>query len=234
MGTWGYVQKFGRLPDMDAADTNEDIWDGEGAYVFPSAATAMKISSSSTADVTTGAMTVRVVGLNANWEEITQDVTLNGQTGVTIPTALIRVYRAYILTVGTGEINAGDIWIGTGDITTGVPAVKYAGIKALRGQTLMAIYTIPAGPVKSATILSWYATCGAGQAAYASVALQTREYGYGWRTRRTCGIGEGGWMDDHMRFGIDVSTKCDIRIRVLTNGVNNSVISGGFDLELKD
>ena len=235
---WGTVQKFGRLPDIDAAQTNEDVWDGEGAYTFPAAATAMKISSSSTNDdgapVGTGALTMRVYGLNAAWEEVIQDVTLNGQTGVTIPTSLIRVYRAYVLTAGTGGVNAGDIWIGTGDITTGVPAVKYAGIKTGMGQTLMAIYTVPAGPVTSAKLTRWYATVGAGQAAYATVALQTREYGASWRSRRVCGIGEGGWMSDTLLYGITVQPKCDIRVRVIVNGVNNSAIDAGFDVELND
>jgi hypothetical protein len=235
MGTYGYVQKFGRIPDIDAADANEDVWDGEGAYAFPSSAAAMKISSSDAKDTSdgVGARTVRVIGLDANWNEVSQDVTLNGQTGVSIPTSLIRVYRAYVLTVGSEEDNAGDIWIGTGDITTGVPAVKYAGIKAGMGQTLMAIYTIPAN-AQGATIWRWYATVGAGQSAFATVALQTREYGSGWRTRRVAGVGEGGWMDETMRYGISVSPKCDIRVRVIVNGVNNSAIEGGFDLELTD
>ena len=112
---WGYVNKFGRTPDMDAADSNEDVWDGTGAYPHIAAAAAMTISSSSTDDdgapVGTGALTVRVIGLDTNWLEVSQDVTLNGQTGVALPTSLIRVYRAYVLTVGTGGVNAGDICI---------------------------------------------------------------------------------------------------------------------------
>ncbi len=231
---YGIVQKFGRIPDIDAGGANEDVWDGEGAYSFLSAATALKISSSDAKDTSAGvgARTVRVMGLDSNWQEVSQDITMNGQTGVSIPTSLIRVYRAYILTVGTEEDNAGDIWIGSGTITDGVPANKYAGIKAGMGQTLMAIYTIPDGPPTKAHIKRWYATCGAGQAAYATVALQTREDGFGWRTRRAAGIGEGGWMDESFYDKIEVQPKCDIRIRVLNNGVNNSTVEAGFDLEL--
>jgi len=76
------VQKFGRIPDIDAGGANEDIWDGEGAYGgFLAAATAMTVSSSSAADVLTtgtGAWTVRVFGLNASFVEVVQDVSLNG------------------------------------------------------------------------------------------------------------------------------------------------------------
>ena len=232
---WGYVNKFGRTPDMDAADTNEDVWDGTGAYAFPASAAAMKISSSSTDDdgapVGTGALTVRVIGLDANWLEVSQDVILNGQTGVAIPTSLIRVYRAYILTAGTGEVNAGDIWIGTGTITTGVPAVKYAGILAGLGQTLMAVYTVP-NNFTEAKITRWYASCGAISASFGEVALQIRESGGGWRTRRMGGIAEGGGFDESLVNGITVGPKADIRVRAVTNGLNNTAIQAGFDLEL--
>lgn len=236
MGTYGYVQKFGRIPDIDAGGTNEDVWDGEGAYSFLSSATALKISSSSTDDAAagTGARTVRVIGLDSNWNEVSQDVTLNGQTGVSLSTSLIRVYRAYVLTVGTGGVNAGNIWVGTGDITTGVPANKYAGIMAGMGQTLMAVYTVPADAAGGATIWRWYATVGAVTAAFAVVALQTREYGGSWRTRRVAGIAEGGGLDESLLYGVTVGPKCDIRVRAISNGANNSTIEAGFDLELLD
>lgn len=232
---WGYVNKFGRTPDMDAADSNEDIWDGTGAYTFPSSAAAMKISSSSTDDdgapVGTGALTVRVIGLDANWLEVSQDVTLNGQTGVAIPTSLIRVYRAYVLTAGTGGQNAGDIWIGTGTITDGVPAVKYAGILATLGQTLMAIYTVP-NHLSSAKITRWYGASGAVSASFGEMALQVRESGGAWRTRRMMGVAEGGGFDETLLNGITVGPKADIRIRAVSNGVNNTALQAGFDMEL--
>lgn len=234
------LQKFGRLPEIDSGGTNEDVWDGEGAYVWPSAASTMKISSSSTDDTATGtgAQTVRVYGLNSDWEEIYIDMTMDGQTGVTISTDLLRVHRAYVLTAGTGEVNAGDIWIGTGTITTGVPAVKYAGVSAGMGQTLMAIYTIPVAlpdgtKLNGGQIVRWYATIGAAQNAFATVALQTRENGGAWRTRRANGIGEGGWFSEELSFGVNLGIKADVRLRVLVNGVNNSAISAGFDIALR-
>ena len=236
MSTYGYVQKFGRTPDIDAGDTADDIWDGTGSYAFPAAAAAMKISSSSAADDvgSTGALTVRVVGLDASWNEVVQDVSMDGQTGVTIPTSLIRVYRAYVLTVGTGGVNAGDIWIGTGTITTGVPAVKYAGILATHGQTLMAIYTVPANAT-GATIWNWYGTVSSVASSRATLALQTREFGSGWRTRDSRSVAGGSsGLPWPIYQGVKVLPKCDIRIRALSCGVNNSTIEAGFDLELTD
>ena len=236
------VQKFGQIPDIDAAETNEDVWDGTGAYLWPAVATAMTISSSSADDdgapVGSGALTVRVHGLTTAGAEFTQDVTLNGQAGVSIPISMYRVYRAYVMTAGTGGVNAGDIWVGTGAIGVGVPAVKYAGILTGMGQTLMAIYTIPTSltdntQIDGGVITRWYGTVGAGQAAFATIALQTREPGGAWRTRRLAGIGEGGFFNEQMDFGLSLPSLTDIRIRVTKNGVNNSNISAGFDMALR-
>ena len=159
---------------------------------------------------------------------------MNGQSASATTITAIRVYRAYILTAGTGAVNAGDIWIGSGSLTSGVPANKYAAILTGFGQTLMAIYTIPTQASGGATITRWYATCGGATAARASVALQTREFGIGWRTRRIAEVGLGAGLNEALLPGVSISAKADVRIRVLENGANNSFIAAGFDLELLD
>ena len=236
MGIYGRVQKFGRIPTIGSSDTDEDLWDGEGAYPFLSTAAEMTISSSSADDdaAGTGALTVRWFYLDADWNIQSVDITTNGQTAASTTITCIRIFRGYVLTAGSGGTNAGDLWAGTGALTNGVPAVKHAGIKVGMGQTLMAIFSIPVDAVGGGQITRWYGTCGAGQSAYATIALQTREYGEAWRTRRVSGIGEGGWMTDEITWGVTVGTKADIRIRALTNGVNSSTIEAGFDLELLD
>lgn len=235
------VQKFGRIPDIDAADTNEDVWDGEGAYTFLGTATALKISSSDAKDTSAGVgvKTVTVEGLDTNYKEVSETVSTSGLTGVSIPTSLLRVHRAYGATVGTEGDNAGNIWVGTGTITDGVPANKYAGILASHGQTMMAIYTIPkislnGNSVASAKLVRWYATVSAVTAAFATVGLQTRVESGCWRTRRVMGIGEGAYMSDELSFGLDLDPGTDIRLRVLSCGVNSSTIEGGFDIAISE
>lgn len=232
------MQKFGRIADIDAVDTNEEIWDGQSAYSWPAAAATMTLSCVNGADVVdgTGARTVRIYGLDASYDEVSFDLSPT-LAGTEIPTDLIRVYRAYVLTAGTGGTNAGDIWIGTGTITSGVPANKYAGILAGNGQTLMAIYTMPVtladgtviGP---GTLTRWYASIGAVSAAFATIALMVREFGGAWRVRRVVGVSEGGLFSESPTGGIEIPPKADVMIRVLTNGVNGSDISGGFDIQL--
>jgi len=125
----------------------QTMWEGTAAlYAYLAAASVLKISSSSTADDGggTGALTVRIWGLDANYAAITEDIILTGQTEVNTVNEYLRIYRMRVLTSGTGLTNAGNIWAGTGTVTAGVPAVKYAMMPATDGSTSMCIYTIPA------------------------------------------------------------------------------------------
>ena len=133
----GTVRKFGYNADVDAG--TEDIWIGGGSLNWPSAAAATNIISSSTDDdasPATGANTVTVEGLDANYQLVRETAEMNGQTQVALTTQFLRVFRAWVATAGTGLTNAGNIdvrhtttilaRIGTGD-----------------GQTLQAGYTVP-------------------------------------------------------------------------------------------
>ena len=235
------VQKFGRIPDIDGGNTNEDVWDGEGAYPFPTVPVAMTVSSDSaedTATTGTGARSVEVYTLDVNGVESEVVYDMAGLTPVSIPGDQYRVYRAYVITPGSHGTNVGTIYVGSGVVTNGVPDVVYAQIQPDVGQTLMAVYTIPVQSsggqeYTSGQIVRWYANCGAVQAAYATIALQTRDPGRAWRSRRTHSISEGGPMDEEVRFGINLKPMTDIRARVIINGVNNTSIAAGFDIKLR-
>jgi len=107
----------------------------------------MKVSSSSADDTAlgTGARTVSVQGLDQDYNEVAETVTLTGQTAVLTTTTFIRVFRAFVITAGSGGTAAGTIYVGTGTVTAGVPATVYADIPVGENQTLMAIWTVPAG-----------------------------------------------------------------------------------------
>lgn len=143
---WHYnVHKFGFNPDID--DSLETVWAQGGLYSYLAAATQLSISSSSTADTSagTGARTVTLFGLDAEYNEISETVTLNGQTAVTSTNSYLRINRMVVRSAGSGGKNAGVIYAGTGTVTAGVPANKYATIAIGDNQTLMALWTVPAG-----------------------------------------------------------------------------------------
>jgi len=143
---WHYpLFKFGFNPDID--NSLETIWSEGGLYSYLSAATVLKVSSSSANDTSagTGARTVELFGLDADYDEINEIVTLNGQTAVNTTQSFLRVYRMIVRSAGTGGTNAGVIYAGTGTVTAGVPANKYATVAVGDGQSLMALWTVPRG-----------------------------------------------------------------------------------------
>lgn len=139
------VTVFGFNADVDT--TQVSVWPLPSLITFPVAALQMTVSSTSANDTSagTGARTVVVQGLDADYNEVSEIVTMNGQTAVTMTASLLRVNYAYVLTAGSGNSAAGDIYIGTGTVTAGVPATAYDIIKLDYNNTTTGSYTVPAG-----------------------------------------------------------------------------------------
>lgn len=128
-------------------NTVETMWNHNGLMPYPSAPTTFTISSSDANDTAagSGARTGHVVGLDANWDEVEVPFVLNGQTGVTLATDLIRIGKIWIDTAGASGFNEGDVYIGTGAITVGVPAVVYGKVDIDHNISSTATYSVPAG-----------------------------------------------------------------------------------------
>jgi hypothetical protein len=137
-----FIRKFGANRSVDTGSVPESIWSGGGLYPWPAAPVLLEVLGGAL-DVSpsAGAWTVEVHGLDANWESQVAVVTLNAATPVAIPTITWRrVFRARVVTAGSGGVNAGAITI---RVASG--GTTLALIEAGLGQTTMAIYTIPAG-----------------------------------------------------------------------------------------
>ena len=145
--------KFGR---SELVTTTESvIWDNGGNYVFLEAAETMDIVSSSADDdlVGIGAQTLLVAGLDVNYNELSEIIELDGLNTVVTTGEFLRVFRAVVITSGTNDpindANKGVITIsGTTSTTT------QAKIQINNGQTLMAVYTVPAGKTAHVTGIS--------------------------------------------------------------------------------
>lgn len=143
------VLKFGENQSV-AADSEEDIWSGGGTYSFPSTADITHASQALDQAALRGG-TIEVQGLNANFELTIQTVDLdatNTTTAVALTTPLIRVFRMRVLenVVADQQIHLHNV----GNTTT------YGIIDPGNNQTLMAVYTVPAG--KTAYVICYYAT----------------------------------------------------------------------------
>ena len=139
------VTIFGYNPDVDTARVT--VWPYTGIIPLPPVALQMKVSSSSANDTASGAgaRTVFVGGLDANHNEISEIVTLNGQTAVLTTQAFLHINEAYVATAGSSLSAEGDIYFGDGTVTAGVPATVYDLIKYYYNQRITGSYTIPAG-----------------------------------------------------------------------------------------
>ena len=225
------INKFGENNDV-AGDTYEDIWDGGGNYPYPTTATITHISQATDQVGTDGGATIEVQGLDTNWALVVQTADLDGTdttTEVALGTALIRVFRMKVL---ENIILAADVSaVASGGATT------YATILAGNNQTLMALYTVPAG--KSAYMTKYYASftksavrdpAGVGIRLWAA----DRANSYEFQLKHSIGIQVGSTALEHSFAPYQKFTeKTDIRINAipLTNAGN---ISAGFDLILVD
>ena len=128
-------------------DTAWEMITPVGDLSYPAAALQMTVSSSSANDTSagTGARTILINGLDANYAIITETVTLNGQTAVTTTNSFLRINSMLVTTAGTSLANEGIIYIGTGVVTAGVPATVYNVIAAGFNNATSSQYTIPAG-----------------------------------------------------------------------------------------
>lgn len=140
------VHVFGYNPDVDSA-AEETVWTAGGILGHPASPTVMTVSSTSANDTSsgTGARTIFILGVNGTGGYASETVTLNGQTAVNTVNAYDSIERVTVLTVGSGGVNAGNINIGTGVVTAGVPATIYGQVYVGENNSLMGHWTCPAG-----------------------------------------------------------------------------------------
>jgi len=225
------MSKFGENSDIDTGTTPEDIWDFGGLYNFSITADIDSISSSDVGDT----QDVVVVGLDTNWEEVSQTVTLNGQTRVALSTSLIRSYRAY--NDDTTDFN-GNVYIYSDTtLAIGVP-VDTTAIRAMvsngNNQTLMCVYTVPAG--KTAYFMTAYVSLSSSRASNASFTLRARPFGKVFRVVNKIGIMSGGSSTFTRVPAVPgkFPEKTDVKIRCEEVSVNATAVAAGFDLILVD
>jgi hypothetical protein len=226
------IYKFGNNPEV--ADSIETIWPQGGLYSYLSAATVLTVSSGSTDDTSagTGARTVELFGLDGDYNEISEVVTLNGQTAVNTTQSYLRINRMIVRSAGSGGANAGIIYAGTGTVTTGVPANIYATINGDgTNQTLMALWTIPAGytgylmqyDVSNGTTSNTPAVC--------KLLLVARPYGEVFQTKDIKSLTTGMHIENTLIIPVEFAEKTDIEVRAVSS--SNSVtfdISAAFEM----
>jgi hypothetical protein len=233
-----YVHKFGKAPDYDIADGFVSIWDGANdsgtdqmQYIYSSTAAIDSISSSNGSDTED----IEIQGLDSSYNLVIQTITLTGQTRAALTTNLIRVFR--LKNVGSSNL-LGNVYVYENTaLSSGVP-IDTTKIRAIIGignnQTLMAIYTVPAG--KTAYMRNWYAaTAGALVNSVHEIRLFARPFGQVFQLKHDSSlITTGSSHIQHLYFDPEkFEEKTDIEMKANTD-TNIAIVSAGFDLVLID
>ena len=219
--------KFGFNADVE--DVLETVWAEGGLYYHPYSATQLKVSSSSdddTANEGDGARTVELFGLDADYNEISEVVLLEGTTEVTTTKSFLRINRGIIRSAGDNEVATGTIYAGIGTVTLGVPTTKYLSIKPADGQTLMAIWTVPAG--YTAYLHETDVTVATTQNnKYATVTLVSKPFGSVFQVKDKFVISQGNHHQEY-KFPLKFEEKTDIEVRCIgdSSGANIAISAG--------
>ncbi len=246
-----FIHKFGSASDFDTGDNAVNVWDGANDGLFAGTPPMVYtysaddtddigiISSSDAGDT----QTVELQGLDVNYSLVTQTITLNGQTDVDISatgTDMVRIFR--VKNTGATDL-AGVVYVrtnGSAQDGGGVPSVA-STVRAIvnngNNQTLMAIYTIPAG--KTGYMRDWYAsTAGASRSSEYVMRLRARPFGGVFQLKHVSAISDSAtstYKHDYTEPEVfQAKTDIEMTAQMTVVAGTDGSISSGFDIVLVD
>jgi len=222
--TLGYrtLYKFVYNPDLNGDE--ETVWEQGGDYPWLDSAVTMFVSSTSVNDTSggSGANTILIQGLDENYVEIEETITLNGQTQVTTQLSYLRVYRAFVTLAGSSGTSGGTIYIGSSGATGGVPnGTVYANL-GIGNQTQIAAYTVPAGHTLYVDEINITAALNLANKRV-NASFHTRDFGSNVFRTRFINVLQSNQLNQRFKYPQDFAEKTDVEIRVSTNTTNNPI-----------
>lgn len=214
-----FQHKFGAVPAMSQNQTGT-VWDvNDTNYPWSSFSFAGTLAIPAV-NASDDGKSVVIIGLDSNYVEQSETVVVSSTTTSTTTKSFKRVYRAY-MTNGSAT-NVGNINIQKGGVTV-------ARITANKGQTLMAIYTVPAGYTGYLT----HGVCSCQAGADATGDMYVRYFGNeAFRVGHSFEVsGNGGQYDYKFDVPIPLPEKTDIDVRATVRS-NNARITSAFDIIL--
>jgi hypothetical protein len=222
--TGKFIRKFGTHDDVSSSVSNEAIWsyaDVAGDYVFPSdSGEVMYISSNSTLDITT----ITVQGLDADFKEKEQKITLQGQTRLTLDGTWSRINRVF--NEGVSDLS-GNVFVYTdGTNTLGTPDTPNT-VKAIveidHNQTMQAIYTVPSD--RQLHLSSYHLSCDAKTAnanANLTIKLVVRLKGSVFRTQEIIAVSNLSPCVIGLDMPLPIPAGSDVMFKVVSS-TNNGI-----------
>ena len=215
--------KFGATPAM-SINTTGTVWDLNDTLYPWSALDTPAVVNVERNDAGDNGLVVYIQGLDANYNYQEETITITGadQLGTKL---WRRVNRAFIES-GTAAKNIADI-----DIEAGAAGgTTVARITAGLGQTLMCVYTIPAG--YTGYLYQGTMTVQSSGDATGFMFVRRNTVGTAFRVGHTFEVqGDGGQYRYDFAFPIPIEEKSDIDVRATVRS-NNSRVSAAFDILL--
>lgn len=215
-----FNHKFGAVPAMSLGATGT-IWDvNDTVYPWSTWATAGTVSVSAVNASDNGKQIV-IQGLDADYNYQEEAITLSSSGAVASTKSFIRLNRGFIY---DGSTNVADVTV-TKDATTVLKII------AGKGQTLMAVYTIPAD--KTGYLMQ--GTCSIQKGGDATGDMFVRYFGQSsFRVGHSFEVeGAGGQYKYKFTVPIRIPEKSDIDVRANVRS-NNARLTAAFDLILID
>ena len=212
------IHKFGATPSQ-SINTTASVWDkGDTLYPWSAFDTAGVLVVAQVGSSDNG-KTLTVQGLDDDFNLISEDFTLSSSGTATGTKTFKRVYRGFISDGG----NVGQINVSRG-------GTQVLRIIAGAGQTLMAVYTVPAG--YTGYLYQGIATAQSGADATGFMYVRYNTIGTTFRVAHTFEVsGDGGPYNYKFSFPQELSEKTDIDVRLTTRS-NNGRFTAAFDILL--
>jgi hypothetical protein len=212
------VHKFGANFDIDNTSEPETVWTAGGLYPWSSLATAQTLYCLSDSASDTSTLTIQ--GLDSDYNLLTETVTLTGTTAVTTTNQFIRVFR---MSYNGGASNVGTV---TARVTSGSGTIV-AQIDEEFSETLMCVYTIPAG-------YTGYLLCGDASVQKnkdVQIKFFVRQFGQSFKIAHMAEVFERTYRYD-FPIPMKLPEKTDLEVRADNVESNNTRLTANFDLIL--
>ena len=213
------IHKFGANFDVDFGSIPETVWSAGGLYPWSAFATAQSLYVLS--DDAGDTEEVEIQGLDASYNAITETVTLTGTTAVQTSSSFLRVYR---MLYNHGDTNEGTITARTVSSSGTVVAQIDEGL----AQTLMAVYTVPAG--YTAYISNVDASVQKNKDAQVNLFIRSGP-DQSFRINHMAEVYESQYRYE-FHYPLRVDEKGDIDVRTADVESNNTRVTSNFDVLL--
>jgi hypothetical protein len=223
-----HINKFGYTGT--AVNGSATIWDGSGTsatYTYLTAPVTLRVESDEEND---DGATYLIEGLDGDYNPVSEEITTSptgGATGgVGTGTQLfLRVFRARM--ISNGGVNEGNVSINANETAPNNTLLAY--IKEDNGQTLMSIYTVPAG--KTAYLFKLHGSVDKANVDVKFMFFET-PFGGSKNIKHMSGTQGGNPIDYDYPVPLRFEEKSDLEMRITTSA---SCGAGGiFDLILVD